>query len=377
MLLVPSLVSLIWFTIFGGAGIDALQEGTFTLVNGAVNSNHALYELLESYPWASVTSVLIMILVGIFFVSGADAASLVMGTLSEHGTTEPSRATVIFWGALTGTVAAIMLAIGDPANPGEALTGLQNLTIVVALPFVIVMVLLCLALYRDLRRDPMMLRHLRGNELIEKPYCMARSSMARSSTSSSGKEIRCQTHPRRGTGHRDLRPPSAVRVGAIALLHRAACFAAVRRRERAMENGTGWPSVGFPDRTQKRPGPLLLRMLVQLGGRALFVDLPLVEEAHPIRELTGKAHLVGDHEHGQVVLAAEPADDIEHFTAQLGSKAEVTSSNSITLGRMAKAGRWPPAVAGHLKAAKGNGRTCCPARPFPAVQRRALGLRRA
>ncbi len=168
VLLVPSLVSLIWFTIFGGAGIDALQEGTFTLVNGAVNSNHALYELLESYPWASVTSVLIMILVGIFFVSGADAASLVMGTLSEHGTTEPSRATVIFWGALTGTVAAIMLAIGDPANPGEALTGLQNLTIVVALPFVIVMVLLCLALYRDLRRDPMMLRHLRGTELIEK-----------------------------------------------------------------------------------------------------------------------------------------------------------------------------------------------------------------
>jgi len=168
VLLVPSLVSLIWFTIFGGAGIDALQEGTFTLVNGAVNSNHALYELLESYPWSSLTSVLIMILVGIFFVSGADAASLVMGTLSEHGTTEPSRATVIFWGALTGTVAAIMLAIGDPANPGEALTGLQNLTIVVALPFVIVMVLLCLALYRDLRRDPMMLRHLRGNELIEK-----------------------------------------------------------------------------------------------------------------------------------------------------------------------------------------------------------------
>ncbi|MNI47007.1 Glycine betaine transporter OpuD [compost metagenome] len=133
-----------------------------------MNSNHALYQLLDSYPWAWATSVLVMILVAIFFVSGADAASLVMGTLSEHGTTQPSRATVIFWGALTGTVAAIMLALGDPANPGEALTGLQNLTIVVALPFVVVMVLLCLALYRDLRKDPMMLRHLRGSELIEK-----------------------------------------------------------------------------------------------------------------------------------------------------------------------------------------------------------------
>jgi len=137
-------------------------------VDGVVNSNTALYQLLDGYPLASLTSVLVMVLVAIFFVSGADAASLVMGTLSERGTTTPSRSTVIFWGGLTGTVAAIMLAIGDPANPGAALTGLQNLTIVVALPFVIVMVLLCVALYRDLRKDPMMLRHLRASELIEK-----------------------------------------------------------------------------------------------------------------------------------------------------------------------------------------------------------------
>ncbi|WP_027908838.1 BCCT family transporter [Pseudomonas sp. URMO17WK12:I4] len=168
VLLVPSLVSLVWFVIFGGAGIDALREGVFTLANGAVDSNIALYELLESYPFISISSVLVMILVGIFFVSGADAASLVMGTLSEHGTTEPSRGTMIFWGALTGAVAAIMLAIGDPNDPGAALTGLQNLTIVVALPFVVVMALLCIALYRDLRKDPMMLRDQRGSELIEK-----------------------------------------------------------------------------------------------------------------------------------------------------------------------------------------------------------------
>ena len=168
VLLVPSLVSLVWFVIFGGAGIDALREGVFTLSNGAVDSNLALYQLLESYPFTSISSVLVMVLVAIFFVSGADAASLVMGTLSEHGTTEPSRGTMIFWGALTGAVAAIMLAIGDPSNPGAALTGLQNLTIVVALPFVVVMALLCVALYCDLRKDPMMLRDLRGTELIEK-----------------------------------------------------------------------------------------------------------------------------------------------------------------------------------------------------------------
>ena len=50
-----------------------------------------------------------MVLVGIFFVSGADAASIVMGTLSQKGAFEPGRLVVIFWGVVTGAVAAIML----------------------------------------------------------------------------------------------------------------------------------------------------------------------------------------------------------------------------------------------------------------------------
>jgi choline-glycine betaine transporter len=50
-----------------------------------------------------VTAVVVMVLVAIFFVSGADAASIVMGTLSEKGRLEPSKQTVVFWGAATGT----------------------------------------------------------------------------------------------------------------------------------------------------------------------------------------------------------------------------------------------------------------------------------
>ena len=65
VLLVPSLVSLVWFVIFGAAGIDAMRDGVFTLNNGAVDSNLALYELLESYPFTSISSVLVMLLVGI------------------------------------------------------------------------------------------------------------------------------------------------------------------------------------------------------------------------------------------------------------------------------------------------------------------------
>jgi choline-glycine betaine transporter len=98
-----------------------------------------------------------MVLTGIFFVTGADSASIVTGSLSSRGSLEPSRPVIVFWGVLMGGVAAVMLLAGGD-DPAAALGGLQRMTIVSALPFVLVMFLLCVALARDLRRDPMWLR---------------------------------------------------------------------------------------------------------------------------------------------------------------------------------------------------------------------------
>ncbi|MFE7721925.1 BCCT family transporter [Nocardia rhizosphaerihabitans] len=168
VLLVPSAVSLLWFAVFGGAGIaEQAEDGALTEADGSVDSNFALFHLLDQYPITSVTTVVVMILVGIFFVSGADAASIVMGTLSERGSIEPSRPIVIFWGAATGAVAAIMLVIADSDDLGGALTGLQALTTVVSLPFLVVMAAMCVSLYKDLREDPLILRADRGIELVE------------------------------------------------------------------------------------------------------------------------------------------------------------------------------------------------------------------
>ena len=167
VLLVPTGVSLLWFAIFGGAAIERQRTvGDMVDADGAVDSTGALFKLLDTMPLAGITTVLVMVLVAIFFVSGADAASIVMGSLSEKGSHEPRRATVVFWGALTGAVAAIMLIIGGGGD--EALTGLQNLTIVAAVPFVIVMVLLCVALYKDLRNDRIVKVDQRSTELVER-----------------------------------------------------------------------------------------------------------------------------------------------------------------------------------------------------------------
>ncbi|QNN52833.1 BCCT family transporter [Nocardioides mesophilus] len=162
VLLVPSVVSLVWFAIFGGAGIHAQQNGTD--IAGAASPEAQLFSLLDTMPMATVTSVLVMVLVAIFFVSGADAASIVMGTLSQRGTLEPSRLNVVFWGVVTGAVAAVMLLVGGDS----ALTGLQNITIVAALPFAVVMIGLAWALVKDLRSDPLMVRRRYAQAAVEK-----------------------------------------------------------------------------------------------------------------------------------------------------------------------------------------------------------------
>ncbi|GAA1524262.1 BCCT family transporter [Nocardioides humi] len=161
VLLVPSVVSVLWFCILGGTAIDLQESGTD--IAGAGGLEAQLFGTLDALPLATLASILVMVLVAIFFVSGADAASIVMGSLSERGTTEPRRPVVIFWGVATGAVAAVMLLAGGT----DALEGLQTITIVAALPFVLIMVGLAASLVRELRNDPMVVRRRYGEEAVE------------------------------------------------------------------------------------------------------------------------------------------------------------------------------------------------------------------
>ncbi len=181
VLLVPSLVSLIWFAIFGGAAIgiqsQANAAGTttplVTTVDGApsVSFDGALYNLIAALDMpaalTSITIILVMVLIGIFFITGADSASIIMGSISSHGVEEPKKALIVFWGVLMGSVAAVMLVAGGD-DPSEALSGLQRITIVAALPFVLVMVLMCVALTKDLYQDPMTLRRQLADSVVSR-----------------------------------------------------------------------------------------------------------------------------------------------------------------------------------------------------------------
>ncbi|ASU85770.1 BCCT family transporter [Nocardiopsis gilva YIM 90087] len=160
VILVPSALSLVWFCVMGGSALSMEQNGNG--VSGADGAEGQLFALLGQYPAPTFMMLLTIVLIAIFFITGADSASIVMGTMSQRGAIRPQRKVTVFWGVMMGGVAAIMMLIGG----SDALTGLQNLTIIVAAPFTIIIVLMCVALVRDLQRDPVVLRSAKGEEVV-------------------------------------------------------------------------------------------------------------------------------------------------------------------------------------------------------------------
>ena len=146
VLLIPSGVSFVWFAVFGGAAIDLQLSGAANLGGIVGEPEVALFTTLEEFPAAGITSFVVIVLVALFFISGADAASVVMGMLSSRGNINPGRAVTVLWGISTGAAAAILLLAGG-------LSALQQAAIIAAAPFTIVMIGLCVSLFKGLAGD--------------------------------------------------------------------------------------------------------------------------------------------------------------------------------------------------------------------------------
>ncbi|WGF88827.1 BCCT family transporter [Marinivivus vitaminiproducens] len=148
VLFVPAGFTFLWFTIFGNT---ALFIDT-TVANGALaqavtdDVSVGLFRFFEYLPLSTVTSSLAIMLVAVFFVTSSDSGSMVVDTIAAGGASETPVPQRVFWCALEGTVAAVLLAAGG-------LTALQSATIATALPFCFIMFLLCFGLFRGMNAD--------------------------------------------------------------------------------------------------------------------------------------------------------------------------------------------------------------------------------
>jgi glycine betaine transporter len=146
VLIAPSVFTVLWFSVFGAAGIEVDNR-----VGGAISGQAAedeavaLFAFLEQYPGTLIISVLAIVLTWIFFVAGADAGTVVLGSMSG-GVLNPRVTVKLTWGVIMAALAAILLAVGG-------LDALQNGAILAATPFGILMLAICWSLHRELAHD--------------------------------------------------------------------------------------------------------------------------------------------------------------------------------------------------------------------------------
>lgn len=152
VIVVPSIVCALWFLIFGGAAMFQDLAGLGLSASGSPEA--MLFDLLRNLPLGTVTMLLAMLSIVVFFVTSADSASIVMSSMTQRGQPEPSPRITITWGVLLGATATSLLLAGGQ----NALSGLQSIMVVSALPFSLVLIGMMLAWSKELRFDPYLLR---------------------------------------------------------------------------------------------------------------------------------------------------------------------------------------------------------------------------
>ncbi|MDC1105098.1 BCCT family transporter [Prolixibacteraceae bacterium] len=164
VLLVPSLVTFLWMTVFGGSAIHRELLGDHS-ISQAVNENVAtsIYHLLENFPFTQVACVLTILLVGSFFVTSSDSGSMVVDMLTSGGKLDSPVGQKVFWATTEGTVTIILLVGG-----GGGLIALQTATLLTALPFAIILIMMCYNLYKVLNHDYNKIESLKKRERQKK-----------------------------------------------------------------------------------------------------------------------------------------------------------------------------------------------------------------
>ncbi|QPK82334.1 BCCT family transporter [Schaalia sp. ZJ405] len=159
VLLIPSTIIILAFTILGGTAIWLQREyGELIPGNDPLQippAQDVFFLVLDYLPGHQFVAPVVMVMLAVFFITSADSASLVNSQLSQKGNPNPNRLITAFWAIAMAGIAVVMLLMGGQ----DALQGLQNLITITALPFSVVIIFMAIALYRELHTDPMVIRY--------------------------------------------------------------------------------------------------------------------------------------------------------------------------------------------------------------------------
>lgn len=147
VLCAPSLLVFLWMTVFGNSAIYIDQHTAHGALSSLVSQPDVLlFRFLEEFPLAKPLSVLAVLMISVFFITSADSGILVMNSIASGNKHKSPKWQNAFWGGLLAVIAISMLYAGG-------LQSLQTMTLIAALPFGLIMLLLCFCLSKALNAD--------------------------------------------------------------------------------------------------------------------------------------------------------------------------------------------------------------------------------
>ncbi len=150
VLLIPTSVTIIWMSVYGGIAIDQVMNGIGALgTDGLTSVPLAMFQMFDEMAMGNILSVIAIILVLVFFITSSDSGSLVIDSITAGGKIDAPVPQRIFWASVEGAIAAALLWIGGT----EAIQALQAGAISTGLTFTIVLLLMCLSLILGLKTE--------------------------------------------------------------------------------------------------------------------------------------------------------------------------------------------------------------------------------
>lgn len=150
VLLVPTAVTVLWMSVFGGVAIDQVVNNVGTLgTEGLKEVPLAMFQMFDALPMGDVLSMLAVLLVLVFFITSSDSGSLVIDSITAGGKVDAPVPQRVFWAFIEGAIAAALLWVGGT----QAIEALQAGAISTALPFTVILLVMCVSLIMGLRTE--------------------------------------------------------------------------------------------------------------------------------------------------------------------------------------------------------------------------------
>lgn len=150
VLIVPTAVTVVWMSVFGGMAIDQVINQVGSLgTNGLGDVPLAMFEMFDELPMGTMLSIVAVVLVLVFFITSSDSGSLVIDSITAGGKVDAPVIQRVFWAFMEGAIAVALLWIGG----NEAIAALQAGAISSALPFTVILLMMCVSLLLGMRTE--------------------------------------------------------------------------------------------------------------------------------------------------------------------------------------------------------------------------------